>query len=128
MLEWNTQKPTKLDGNDTTAISHHPYILYHFANYALCLLVVCIGACRTRHTRALPRLFRITLQALQVVCTKILKTERENIHQLWHSNASYRQPVGQERCFLNQHHVHSSCMPKHKQSTHTNYTGTVQIP
>ena len=23
---------------------HHPYILCHFANYALCLLVVCIGS------------------------------------------------------------------------------------
>ena len=30
------QEPTKLDGNDTTTISHHPYILCHFANYALC--------------------------------------------------------------------------------------------
>ena len=27
------QKPTKLDGNDTT-LSHHPYILCHFANCA----------------------------------------------------------------------------------------------
>ena len=35
--------PTKLDGNDTTTISHHPYILWCFANYVLCLLVVCIG-------------------------------------------------------------------------------------
>ena len=31
---WNPQKPTKLDGNDTTTISHHPYIVCHFANYA----------------------------------------------------------------------------------------------
>ena len=38
------KKPTKLDGNDTTTISHHPYILCHFAKNALCLLlVVCIG-------------------------------------------------------------------------------------
>ena len=43
MQGWNPQKPTKLDRNDTTTISHHPYILCHFANYALCLLVVCIG-------------------------------------------------------------------------------------
>ena len=31
-------------GNDTTTISHHPYILCHLAGlhkYALCLLVVC---------------------------------------------------------------------------------------
>ena len=28
------QKPTKLDGNDTTTLPHHPYILCHFANYA----------------------------------------------------------------------------------------------
>ena len=28
------KKPTKLDGNDTTILSHHPYILCHFANYA----------------------------------------------------------------------------------------------
>ena len=27
----NSQKPTKLDGKDTTTFSHHPYILYHFA-------------------------------------------------------------------------------------------------
>ena len=24
-------EPTKLDGNDTTTLSHHPYILCHFA-------------------------------------------------------------------------------------------------
>ena len=40
MEGWN---PTKLDGNDTTTLSHHPYILCHFVNYALCLLVVCMG-------------------------------------------------------------------------------------
>ena len=40
MQGWNPQKP---DGNDTTTISHCLYILSHFANYALCLLVVCIG-------------------------------------------------------------------------------------
>ena len=34
------QNPTKLDGSDTTILSHHPYILCHFANYALCLLLV----------------------------------------------------------------------------------------
>ena len=34
MQGWNPQKPTKLYGNDTTIISHHPYILCHFANYA----------------------------------------------------------------------------------------------
>ena len=34
-------KPTQVDGNDTTTLSHHHYILYHFANYDL--LVVCIG-------------------------------------------------------------------------------------
>ena len=39
----NPHKPTKLDGNDTTILSHHPYILCHFVNYALCLLFVCIG-------------------------------------------------------------------------------------
>ena len=26
MKGWNPQKPTKLDGNDTTTLSHHPYI------------------------------------------------------------------------------------------------------
>ena len=30
MKEWNPQKPTKQDRNDTTILSHHPY---HFANY-----------------------------------------------------------------------------------------------
>ena len=43
MYGWNPQKPAKQDGNDTTTHSHHPYILYHFANYGLCLLVMCIG-------------------------------------------------------------------------------------
>ena len=28
-----TQKPTKLDGNDTTILSHHPYILCHANMY-----------------------------------------------------------------------------------------------
>ena len=29
-----------IDVNDITTLSHHPYILCHFANYALCLLCV----------------------------------------------------------------------------------------
>ena len=37
MYGWN---PQKLDGNDTTMILHHSYILCHSSNYALCLLVV----------------------------------------------------------------------------------------
>ena len=36
-------KTNQTNGNDTTILSHHPYILCHFASYALCLLVVCIG-------------------------------------------------------------------------------------
>ena len=36
MEGWNCQKPAKEDGNDTTTLSHHPYILCHFANYGLC--------------------------------------------------------------------------------------------
>ena len=36
-------KANQSNGNDTTILSHHPYILCHFASYALCLLVVCIG-------------------------------------------------------------------------------------
>ena len=36
------QKQTKLDGNDITILSYHPYILCYFTNYALCLLFVCI--------------------------------------------------------------------------------------
>ena len=31
-------KPAKLDGNDTTTLSHHSDILFHFVNYAFCLL------------------------------------------------------------------------------------------
>ena len=40
------KKPTKLDGNDTTTLSHHPYILCHFAatyTNMVCVLVVCRG-------------------------------------------------------------------------------------
>ena len=29
MQGWNPKKPTKLDGNDTTTLSHHLYILCH---------------------------------------------------------------------------------------------------
>ena len=39
MYGWNPQKPAKQDGNDTITHSHHLYILCHFANYSLCLLV-----------------------------------------------------------------------------------------
>ena len=39
--KWNPQKPTKVDGNDTTILSHHPYILCHFANYAF-VFVICV--------------------------------------------------------------------------------------
>ena len=35
MKEWNPPKSTKQDRNNTTMLSHHPYILCHFANYAL---------------------------------------------------------------------------------------------
>ena len=41
MQGWN---PKKLDGNDTTTLSHHPYILYHFAatyTNMLCVFVSC---------------------------------------------------------------------------------------
>ena len=38
MWGWNPQKPAQQDGNDTTTHSHHPCILCHFADYALCLL------------------------------------------------------------------------------------------
>ena len=34
-------QPNKM--GTTPQHSHHPYILCHFANYVLCLLVVCIG-------------------------------------------------------------------------------------
>ena len=34
MLGWNPQKPAKQNVKDTTAHSHHSYILCHFANYA----------------------------------------------------------------------------------------------
>ena len=39
-LRWNPQKPTKLD---TTLLLHHPYILCHFANNALCFLFAVMG-------------------------------------------------------------------------------------
>ena len=38
-------KPAKLDGNDTTILSHHPYILCHFVNY-LCLMWYISFCCR----------------------------------------------------------------------------------
>jgi len=44
MSGWNPKKPTKLDGNDTTTLSHHPYVLCHFAaanTNMLCVLAVC---------------------------------------------------------------------------------------
>ena len=31
---WKPEKPTKLDGKYTTTLSHHLYILCHFADYA----------------------------------------------------------------------------------------------
>ena len=39
-------KPTKLDGNDTTTLSHHPYILCHFATACtnmICVFFVVVG-------------------------------------------------------------------------------------
>ena len=32
-VDGNLKKPAKQDGNDTTILSHHPYILCHFSNY-----------------------------------------------------------------------------------------------
>ena len=45
MQGWKPQKPTKLDGNDTTTLSHHPYILCPFAvtcTNMLCVFVNCV--------------------------------------------------------------------------------------
>ena len=42
MQEWNPQKPTELDGNDTTTLSHHPYILCHFAATYTNIFVSCV--------------------------------------------------------------------------------------
>ena len=46
MYGLNHQKATKLDGNDTITLSHHPYIFCHFADLqkcSFCLIVVCSG-------------------------------------------------------------------------------------
>ena len=29
-------EPSRIDGNDTTTLLHHPYIMCHFANYLVC--------------------------------------------------------------------------------------------
>ena len=42
MQGWNPQKPIKLDGNDTTTSTHHPYILCHFATTYTNMLCVCL--------------------------------------------------------------------------------------
>ena len=39
MQGWKPQKPTKLDGNDTTTLSHHPYICHFAATYTNMLCV-----------------------------------------------------------------------------------------
>ena len=42
---FNPKKPTELDGNDTTTLSHHPYILCLFAaayTNMLCVFVSCV--------------------------------------------------------------------------------------
>ena len=41
MQRWKPQKTTKLDGNDTTTLSHHPYILCHFTTICTNMLCVC---------------------------------------------------------------------------------------
>ena len=46
MKGWKPQKPTKLDGNDTTTLSHHPYILCRFAT--ACTNMIC-GAWRVSY-------------------------------------------------------------------------------
>jgi len=39
-----SKKIKKKERNDTTTLSYHPYILYHFANYTLCCYLC--GVCR----------------------------------------------------------------------------------
>ena len=48
MKGWKSQKPTKLDGNDTTTLSHHPYILYHFATMHLHKYALSLFSCVQR--------------------------------------------------------------------------------
>ena len=40
MKGWSPQKPTKLDRNDTTTLTRHPYILCHFAVTQVCFVFV----------------------------------------------------------------------------------------
>ena len=35
-------KTNQTNGNDTTILSHHPYILCHFGSYALHVFVSCV--------------------------------------------------------------------------------------
>ena len=46
MKGWNPQKTSKLDGNDSTTLSHHTYILCHFAATYTNMLCVCSCAQR----------------------------------------------------------------------------------
>ena len=41
MYGWKPQKSTKPDENDTKTLSHHPYVLYHFATTYTNMLCVC---------------------------------------------------------------------------------------
>ena len=40
MQGWNPKKPTKLDGNDTTAFSHHPLVFCMFECQQVCICCV----------------------------------------------------------------------------------------
>ena len=42
-VRMKSSKPTEQDRNDTTILLHHPYILWHFTNHAMCLLLECTG-------------------------------------------------------------------------------------
>ena len=41
-VRMEASKPTKLDRNDTTTLSHHPYILRHFATTCINMLLLLI--------------------------------------------------------------------------------------
>ena len=61
-------KPTEQDGNNTTTHTHHPYILCHFANYVLCLLVVCIGGLRKVVGRVLLCVVHVDVHGVCCAC------------------------------------------------------------
>ena len=130
-------KPTKLDGNDTTILSHHPYILCHFANYAhhktlhmhIGLFTSTKGMRNYTPTRHSALLTQQPSTCKTTICATAYSSATKVHNIKWHSNIPFRLSTA----IQTDHICHAESVasnPQHHFSMHINmhYTPIQHYP